>query len=300
MTDRVRTAKVPCWRRLIMLAFERHGSGEPLVLVHGVTHRRQAWYPVLDRLVEHRDVILVDLPGHGESPAFDPRGLPVKDALRRDFRAFLATQGLERPHVAGNSLGGLVALHAGATGDARSVTALSPAGFWRTRAAFAHTRRTSAAAASERLGPRAAALSRTRAGRSVMYGLLMAHPGRVPADHALGDYRAFEYARPALRTLLAAAEPFSDEVPADVPVTIAWGARDLVLPSWQAAVARTHLPHAEHIMMRGVGHVPMYDDPEFVAQVLLRGSERVASVSSIEPVAAPAETDAEAVASVIA
>lgn len=282
-----------------MLAFEQHGSGEPLVLVHGVTHRRQAWYPVLDRLVEHRQVILVDLPGHGQSPAFDTRGLSVKDALRRDFRAFLAAEGLERPHVAGNSLGGLVALHAGATGDARSVTALSPAGFWRTRAAFAHTRRifTSAAAASERLGPRAAALSRSRAGRSVMYGLLMAHPGRVPADHALGDYRGFEYARPALRTLLAAAEPFTDEVPVDVPVTIAWGARDLVLPSWQAAVAREHLPHAEHIMMRGVGHVPMYDDPEFVAQVLLRGSERVASVSSIEP--ADAEPEAVA-ASVIA
>ena len=270
-----------------MLAFERHGQGEPLVLVHGVTHRRQAWYPVLDQLAEQREVILVDLPGHGESPPFELDGLSVRDALRRDFREFLTEQELDRPHVAGNSLGGLVALAAGAYGDARSVTTLSPAGFWRDEATFAYTRRIflSAAEATERLGPRAERLSRSRAGRSLMYGLLMAHPGRVPADVALGDFRGFEYARPTLRTLLAAAEPFTDEIPADVPVTIAWGARDLLLPPWQAGVARERLPQAEHIMMRGVGHVPMYDNPSFVAQVLLRGSAPVAEVRRLSSVA---------------
>ena len=77
-----------------MLAFERHGSGDPLVLVHGLTHRRQAWYPVLDELAEQREVILVDLPGHGQSPPFVTAGLPVKDALRRDFKAFLASRRL--------------------------------------------------------------------------------------------------------------------------------------------------------------------------------------------------------------
>src|SRR5436305_14357165 len=105
-----------------MLAYERHGAGEPLVLLHGVTHRRQAWYPVLDELAEQREVILVDLPGHGQSPAFELDGLSVRDALRRDFEAFLTDQGLDRPHVAGNSLGGLVALHAGSNGPARTLT----------------------------------------------------------------------------------------------------------------------------------------------------------------------------------
>src|SRR5436305_6489635 len=88
----------------LMLACERHGSGEPLVLVHGVTHRRQAWYPVLDDLAEHREVILVDLPGHGESPELVTDGRPVDEVLREQFRLFLADQGLHRPHVAGNSL----------------------------------------------------------------------------------------------------------------------------------------------------------------------------------------------------
>ena len=272
-----------------MLACERHGSGEPLVLIHGVTHRRQAWYPVLDVLAAEREVVLVDLPGHGESPDLVLNGRSVEEALRGEFRQFLADQGLERPHVGGNSLGGLVALKAAATGDARSVTALSPAGFWRGETSFAYTRQlfNSAASLVERLGPRAEVLARTSAGRRLIYGALLAHPGRVPADFALGDLRAFERAIPTLRTLLAAAEPFTDTIPADVPVTIAWAGRDLVLPPWQADVAREVVPQGEHITMRGVGHVPMWDAPKHVARVLLRGS---APVAAVEPLAVVGRT----------
>jgi pimeloyl-ACP methyl ester carboxylesterase len=266
-----------------VLAYERHGAGEPLVLVHGVTHRRQAWYPVLDHLVEHREVILLDLPGHGQSPALETAGRPVADVLREQFKQFLDDLGLDRPHIAGNSLGGLVALIAGAEGDARSVTALSPAGFWRTEAQFNYTKQIflRACAMSEHLGRRAELLARTRGGRQAMYGLLCAHPSRVSPDQALGDLRGFLYARPALRALLEAAEPFDAPIPDSVPVTIAWAGRDLVLPPWQAEVAKVVVPHARHLMMRGVGHVPMTDDPLFVAKVLLEGSAPAAAVEPI-------------------
>jgi pimeloyl-ACP methyl ester carboxylesterase len=269
-----------------VLAFERHGSGEPLVLVHGVTHRRQAWYPVLEQLAAHREVILVDLPGHGQSDPLCPGGRSVTEVLSEQFRGFLSEQGLVRPHIAGYSLGGRVALEAGVRGDARSVTAFSPAGFWRTEAEFAYTRRifTSAAAFTERLGPRAERLTRSKAGRKLIYGILMSHPARVDADHALGDFRAFEYARPALRLLLDAATPFVDDIPADVPVTVAWAARDLVLPPWQAEVAKQLLPQAEHLMMRGVGHVPMWDAPGHVARIILRGSAPTATVAPLQAV----------------
>jgi len=268
-----------------MLAYERHGSGEPLVLVHGLTHRRQAWYPVLDELAAQRDVILVDLPGHGQSPPLVTNGRPVADVLRAEFKQFLTALHLDRPHVAGNSLGGLVALHAGAEGDARSVTALSPAGFWRTEAQFAYTKQIflQACALSARLGARAEYLARTRAGRKLMYGLLCAHPARVSVDQAIGDLRGFMAARPALGVLLSAAEPFDRPIDPSVPVTIAWAARDLVLPPWQADVARRLYPHGEHVMMRGVGHVPMTDAPHFVATVLLRGSAPTATVAPLLP-----------------
>jgi pimeloyl-ACP methyl ester carboxylesterase len=266
-----------------MLAFERHGSGDPLVLVHGVTHRRQAWYPVLDELAEQREVVLVDLPGHGQSPPLVTEGRPVAEVLREQFKQFLAEQELDRPNVAGNSLGGLVALVAGAEGDARSVTALSPAGFWRNDRQFNYTKQIflRACALSERLGERTELLAHSRGGRRVMYGLLTAHPGRVSRDQAIGDARAFMYARPALRLLLDAAEPFDGVIPLDVPVTIAWAGRDLLLPPWQAEIAKELFPLGAHIMMRGVGHVPMTDDPSFVAEVLLRGSEPAASVAPI-------------------
>jgi pimeloyl-ACP methyl ester carboxylesterase len=114
-----------------------------------------------------------------------------------------------------------------------------------------------------------------------MYRLLVAHPGRVSTDQAIGDARAFRYARPALRTLLDAAEPFDRPIAADVPVTIAWAARDLVLPPWQAVRAKEVVPHAQHLTMRGVGHVPMTDNPAFVATVLLRGSQPAAEVAPI-------------------
>lgn len=269
-----------------MLAFERHGSGEPLVLVHGVTHRRQAWYPLLDELARQREVILVDLPGHGDSPDLVTDGRPVDEVLRETFAEFLDEAGLDRPHVAGNSLGGMIALGAGAEGTARSVTALSPAGFWRNEREFAYTRAIfkRACTASKRLGLRAERVASTRAGRQLMYGLLVAHPARVSPDQARGDMHGFIRARPALRTLLEAAEPFDRPIAADIPVTIAWAARDLVLPPWQAEVARQRYPQAEHLVMRGVGHVPMTDDPRFVAKVLLRGSAPTASVAPLEPV----------------
>ena len=201
-----------------MLVCERHGAGEPLVLVHGVTHRRQAWYPVLDRLTDHREVILVDLPGHGGSPDLDLAGRTVEETLRAEFQAFLADQGLDRPHVAGNSL-----------------------------------------------------------------GMLTAHPGRVSPDQARGDIRGFIRARPALSVLLDSATPFEREIALDVPVTIAWAARDLVLPPWQAQVARRRLPFAQHLMLKGVGHVPMTDNPALVADVLLAGSAASADIALLLP-----------------
>ncbi|HEU5266083.1 MAG TPA: hypothetical protein VFU35_05260, partial [Jatrophihabitans sp.] len=88
-------------------------------------------------------------------------------------------------------------------------------------------------------------------------------------------------ARPTLGVLLDAATPFTRPIPPEVPVTIAWAARDLVLPVWQSQVAKQALPQAEHVALKGVGHVPMTDDPHAVAEVLLHGSAPVAQVASL-------------------
>jgi pimeloyl-ACP methyl ester carboxylesterase len=257
-----------------MLAFERLGSGPPLVLLHGVGHRRQAWYPVRDQLAEQRDLILVDLPGHGESGPLELAGRLLVEVLTSSFREVLSELGLDKAHVAGNSLGGRIALEAGVAGDALSVTALSPAGFWRSTKDFAYTKGLfgTVSKLSGRLEPRAERLSQTKAGRTTMLGWITAHPGNIEPEQALGDFKAFRRAQPVLHEIIAAATRFEGVIPPQIPVTIAWGTRDLVLPRYQAKVARQSLPQARHLWLTGSGHVPMSDDPQTVAQILLEGS----------------------------
>ena len=259
------------------LAYERMGSGPTLVLLHGVGHRRQAWGTVLDRLTPHRDVIIADLPGHGESPPL-AKGKPALEAMLGAVTALLDDLGLERPHVAGNSLGGRLALEAAAAGRAGSATGLSPAGFWRNEREVARARATFKVmeAAGRRLQRYGPALSRHTAGRALLYGVTISRPSRVPAEQAAGDMAAFLAAHDALEAILAQVMPFTGQIPADVPVTIAWGTKDRLLQPRQVLVVKARLPQARIQPLPGCGHAPMTDDPALVADVLLQGSGRLA------------------------
>lgn len=106
----------------------RRGSGEPLVLVHGIGSQWRIWEPVLDALAADFDVIALDLPGFGRTP-HDGTGPTVTDQAQR-VAAFCTELGLERPHVAGNSMGGGIVLELARMGAVASATAVSPVGFW--------------------------------------------------------------------------------------------------------------------------------------------------------------------------
>ncbi len=141
------TIETPTGPRTTSLTYERRGTGEPLLLLHGIGHHWQAWEPVLDVLAAERDVIAVDLPGFGASDAL-PDGSPYDlSGVVPVLGAFCGALGVERPHVAGNSLGGLLALELGREKLVRSVTALSPP---------ASGRRPSGGTPSGRCGPCAA------------------------------------------------------------------------------------------------------------------------------------------------
>jgi pimeloyl-ACP methyl ester carboxylesterase len=258
----------------VTLAYARAGSGPPLVLLHGLGHRRQAWEAVLDLLTPHRDVITVDLPGHGESPPLDLRNRSVTEALAAELIELTGELGLVRPHLAGNSLGGRIALEAAALGEVASVTALSPAGFWRNDREFGYAKRTFWAMQilGAKIAPIAPLLAKSTAGRAMMYATIVSRPSRLSPEQAEGDMAAFMAATPAVNAILAAGTPFTASIPASVPVTIAWGSKDRLLPRRQALVARDVLPDATFVRLGGCGHVPMTDDRELVARVLLRGS----------------------------
>jgi pimeloyl-ACP methyl ester carboxylesterase len=258
------------------LAYERAGTGPALVLLHGLGHRRQGWASVLDKLTPHRDVISVDLPGHGQSPPLRARGQVPVEAMADQIAALLSALGLARPHLGGNSLGGTIALALASQGRAASVTALSPAGFPGRDYEFHYDRVlfTLSHVLARRIGPLAPALSGSAAGRALLYGAMVTRPGRVTPEQAQGDVAAFASAGDAMRAVFAGPMRFTASVPGDVPVTVAWGTSDRVLPPSNVRVARRQFPKARFIPLPGCGHVPMTDDPDLVARVLLAGSRK--------------------------
>jgi len=260
--------------RTVTLAYARVGSGEPLLLLHGIGHHRQAWDPVVGILAAERDVIAVDLPGFGESPAL-PDGLahdlPTMNAA---LSGLCEALDLDRPHVAGNSLGGLLALELGREKLVRSVTALSPAGFWspvERRYAFGLLQAMRAAARSMPL-PMVERLSRSAAGRTVLTSSIYARPGRRSPEAVVAETLALANAQGFAETLRAGGSvQFSDDVPG-LPVTVAWGTRDRILVRRQGIRAKQIIPRARLVRLPGCGHVPMNDDPALVARVVLDGS----------------------------
>jgi pimeloyl-ACP methyl ester carboxylesterase len=253
----------------VEVVFERRGAGPPLVLLHGIGHHWAAWSPVLDRLAEAHDVVAVDLPGFGRSPV-PAAGLPADmPALVRGVAELFGALGLTRPHVAGNSLGGAIALELATAGAVASATALSPAGFCSPRELrWALTVLSLHRTAARLPAPVLRALFASAPGRTLALGMILARPGRLTVDAALADARALRDAL-AFRAVARAGRGYAFAGSPTVPVTVAWGTRDRILPYRQAALARTRLPAARHLDLTGCGHVPMHDDPELVASVIL-------------------------------
>ena len=168
--------------------------------------------------------------------------------------------------MAGNSLGGWVALELAAAGHARSVTAIAPAGLW--PEPLAPKRGIARGAREGDPAPGLPALVRSPAGRRLALASTVAHAERVPPEAALRLVRAyadapgFEAVNRAMR-----AGRFTRLEHIRVPVTLVW-------PEHDRLVARpAHLPPTvRSVALPDAGHVPMWDAPDAVAGLLLQGS----------------------------
>jgi pimeloyl-ACP methyl ester carboxylesterase len=255
------------------LAYDRRGTGEPLVLLHGLGSRRKAWAPVVEIVARQREVVNVDLPGFGESPP-DEGGtrMTVSDHADR-LERFFGEQGLDRPHIAGNSTGGAIVLELGRRGSARSVIAFAPIGFWgRPGVAWCRLALRGGFELGQRLPERAQTLTGTRL---IMFVFSFGRPFKAPAEEVL-DAAADARDAPGFLEGLSSGLQYRFGDPGalrGMPVTIAWGTRDALLPAWtQARRARRLLPAARHVSLPRCGHVPFYDDPELCARIVLEGS----------------------------
>jgi pimeloyl-ACP methyl ester carboxylesterase len=237
------------------------------------------WEPVIGRLAERHEVIAVDLPGFGASPMPPPGTPPGIASLIALVGTFLESNGVERPHVAGNSMGGLMALEMAKQGLVRSATALSPAGFAnRIEMTYGRGSLWLTVRLARRTAPYARTMFATATGRRLGLSLFVARPERLSPDEAADNTRAlasapwFDETLPSLRAF-----EFSDDGSMPVPVTVAWGSKDRLLVPRQARRAAHAIPRARVLMLHGCGHVPTWDDPDQVASVILDGTRAGAS-----------------------
>ncbi|BAL90867.1 hypothetical protein AMIS_56470 [Actinoplanes missouriensis 431] len=288
------------------LSYDRRGAGPPLVLIHGIGSHWQVWSPLLDEVSRHRDVIALDLPGFGASPPFpapaaappagsspagsssagsSPAPSPAPPAepaagsvawFADQVVAFLRGLGIESFEAGGNSLGGGIALELGRRGAASRVTAFSPVGFWNTPGRlWCQAVVTAARTGATRLAPALPGIMNSRAGRSAFCAPFYGRPANLPAGDALSGARALAAAPgfPRTRDAFSGLRPWTYAGMGElsrIPVTIAWGTRDAVLPyRTQARRARMILPAARHVPLPGCGHLPFADDPSRCAALLL-------------------------------
>ncbi|MCW2857154.1 MAG: hypothetical protein JWR52_2769 [Marmoricola sp.] len=250
----------------------RGGSGSPLVLLHGINLSWKIWRPVIPALELNHTVIAPTLAGHLGGPGLPagPLGIgPVADAVE----ALLDEAGLAKAHLVGNSLGGWLALELAQRGRALSVVALSPAGAWTAEQDFrrlAWLMRLSSRSARWRTTRQLVARPRSR--RLFMRSALE-RGDLLPTEVA---FAMLEETRACLLMdgLLAWIEVHGAvrelNIPTDCRVRLAWPERDRTIPYERyGRPYRDLIPGSELITMPGVGHVPMYDDPELVARTIL-------------------------------
>ena len=243
------------------IAYDRSGTGPPIVLLHPLGADRRMWDSIAERLSGHRDVLALDLPGFGESPPLTgedrtPRALAVAVA------AALESIGVSRPHVVGNSLGGWVGLELGLTGAAARVTAIAPAGLWPEPLVPKH-------GIAHRVGhallPALVRLAATPQGRSLLLSRAVAHPDRVPLAQAAHLVRAYALA-PGFTAVNDAmrAGRFEGLDRIRCPVTLVWPDHDRLIqrpvwvPDW-----------IDNVVLSDSGHIPVWDAPDALVEILL-------------------------------
>lgn len=250
------------------------GEGPPLLLLHGNGDSAVSWRWVLPALARTHRVYAPDLPDFGDS------GKPGTDApptfFARFAARFLDTLGVTSAAVAGNSLGGLAALHLALTTPDR-VTALAlvdSAGLgWSLNPALA-------ALALPGYGEWAMAWSKTPLGtvqRAWWRGaFLFANPERVPAAWLAEQDRLALLPGFLEATLAALRAVTGPGIQRDVllarlpeltmPTLIVWGTDDRLFPVCQAHAAVTRLRQGRLALIPDCGHLPHVERPaEFVA-----------------------------------
>lgn len=252
------------------MQFSREGKGEPLLLVHGLGSSRLGWKPLLGSLGVQRELILVDLPGHGGTAS--EADSATYAGLVRSLDALIAREGWAGIDMAGFSMGGRLVLEMARRGRAGAVVALNPGGFW-SGWERAYVRTTlGGSVALLRTFPALAGTAQLLPSRTLLFGQQSAHPWDLDPDLVEAELRSFA-ATPHFDDLLEdlAYGPMQEGAAAasSSPVTIGWGRHDRVCLPIQAERAHAAFPDARLHWFERSGHYSHWDQPEEAADLIL-------------------------------
>ena len=239
------------------VAWERHGKGAPLLLIHGLGYARWGWEPVLEPLARSFDVILFDNRGIGESDA--PPGPYTVPELAADALQVLDEGGVERAHVLGTSLGGMVAqelaLSAPERVDRLVLACTTPGG----PESFPMPERT------VQLMTSGATL------RQFVENALADQPDPELVERILRHREATAQPLEAWSAQAAAGAMFDalDRLPRiEAPTLILHGTEDAVVDSRNSALLGLRIPNARVEVFPGGGHLFFWEQPQRFVEVV--------------------------------
>jgi pimeloyl-ACP methyl ester carboxylesterase len=253
----------------------RTGHGKPLLLVHGLGGSRRSWDPISISLDQAKEVIALDLPGHGQTPEQVDSG--TFDGLAGSLDDWLGREGLTGVDMVGSSMGARLVLEMARRGRAGAVVALDPGGFWQGwERTFFKTTISASIRLVRALGSARPAITRNIAGRTALMAQLSAKPWALDPALIARELESFANTRTfdALVTDLAngATQQGIPETPA--PIVIGWGRKDRLCLPRQASRAMAAFPNAKLHWFEGSGHFPMWDQPQETAFVILEATSR--------------------------
>ncbi len=248
----------------------RRGTGRPLLLIHGLGGSWRTWMNILDPLADEREVIAIDLPGHGDTPPMPNEA--SMDTLAEAVTSWLDKQNLTGIDVAGNSMGGRLVLELARRGVVGSAVALDPGGFWvGWERIFFYTTIAASIRLVRLLQPVMPKLTGSPAGRTALFAQLSACPWRLSAELTLTELRTFA-ASPSFNELtrrLAFWPAQQGPSSTSKPVVIGWGTKDHLTLPCQAKRALERFPTAKLHWFEGSGHYSHWDAPDEAVRLIL-------------------------------
>lgn len=259
-----------------MIEYSRYGNGRPLLLVHGLGGSRKSWDSIAGVLAERRELIAIDLPGHGATPAEADSG--TFNGLADSVERFIVDRKLGGIDLVGSSMGARIVLELARRGGVGNVVALDPGGFWQ---GWERTFFKTTIAASVRLlrllRPTLPALSRNAAARTALLAQLSARPWALDPQVVATELESF-VATPTFDALVrdlatgpAQSGPASQS---SNNVVIGWGRSDRLCLPRQAKRAMIAFPTARLHWFERCGHFPMWDQPAETVKIILSSTER--------------------------